>query len=100
MTHDTLTTSLLVTNDMQSALSDTGTEECGRNITWARDWTTEESARRILPRETYFSFVHSVQTGSGIHAALYSHGTGGALSHVDKAHGSTHLRLVSTLTMS
>ena len=55
---------------MHSALSGTGAEEYSRNITWPRDWTTEEPVRRLLPMETYFSFVHSVQTGSGVHAAF------------------------------
>jgi hypothetical protein len=66
--------------EMYSALSGTGTDECSRNITWARGWTTEESLRRLLPMETYLSFVHNVQTGSAVHAAFYSMGTWGAVS--------------------
>jgi len=72
--------SLLDINKMHSALSGTGTEECSRNITWARGWTTEESLRRLLPMETNFSFAHNVQTGSGVHAAFYSMGIGDCLA--------------------
>jgi len=83
---NTLTPFLSDINEMHSTLSGTGKEECSRNITRARGWTTEESVRRLLPMETYFflstaskSALESAQPS--IHCALE------AVRHVGKAHG-------------